>query len=1029
MLCSASRERWLPLALGFFLSAAQVMCALAQTRTWNINGAGNWNNNANWTPYLSSYSGSSFPNAIDANAVLGSIITGNSAITLGQNITVGNLTISDDNNYTINSGNTLTFDVSSGSAGLTIESTGSPTIASAITLNDPFKLSQGGSGTLTISGAIGGSSSFTKSGSGTANLSAANTLSGAVTVRGGTLGLTGASGALASASGFTINSGGKLLLDNSGTSNTDRIGSVGVTLGGGTFDFTINTASGSYSETAGALSITSGANSVLTDQAASGQTSTLTFSSLSRTANSGATVDFNGTGLGSSTRNYVVFSTPPTLSNGIIGGWATYNEVDWASYTNRVLVYNGYGTGAQTGWTSTMNAKPASSQSLSANRSLYTLNLGSGINVNLGTRVLNLYGGGLLKQGGTASTIYSSTGYLTAGGTGAGELIVQVASGTLLNLGTTIKNNPSSGVVSLVKAGGGTLNMGTNLASTYTGTTLLNAGTLVMNGRQNLSANSLTIDGSSTLQATWTDASLYASPTSITINNGTIERTVASATPTRFLTGGSATLTVNGAATLKDSGNTASGYLGVDGPIVINDGGTLTLNANGANSTVSLGGSQAITINAGGTLATTGTGTAKISDGSARAITATGTTASEATLSLGATSTTYNSSSTLTVNGSGTGGLRVSGAQTAVDGFLTTSRINGLSGSGGTLTVAYTDASGNFDWTKAPTSASSVKLGFDASSTAVVYDLGTNPDDMGNWAGLVIKGGKITLEANQTTMGSLDLKGGLLQLAGTTSVGGKTLALSGDANLSGGQLDEGAGGGGTGLLKVAGNLVSDGTVMVNGPRITMNPSAGTTTVSGSFPLYQVGYFTKDSAGTVRLDQELGATTLEVHAGTLLLGAADRIVNTTSVILSGGTFATGGYNETVGILSLQAGSIIDLGSGASVLHFANSTAASWGGGALGIYNWSGSTNGGGTDQLFFGANESGLTSTQLGMIYFQDPYGPSSGLYDAEYIPGGSGELRPKRLIPEPATVGWALMLLGAIAYRARHRLWSLAGGR
>jgi hypothetical protein len=64
-----------------------------------------------------------------------------------------------------------------------------------------------------------------------------------------------------------------------------------------------------------------------------------------------------------------------------------------------------------------------------------------------------------------------------------------------------------------------------------------------------------------------------------------------------------------------------------------------------------------------------------------------------------------------------------------------------------------------------------------------------------------------------------------------------------------------------------------------------------------------------------------------------------------------------------------------------------------------------------------------------MIYFQDPYGPSSGLYDAEYIPGGSGELRPKRLIPEPATVGWALMLLGAIAYRARHRLWSLAGGR
>jgi hypothetical protein len=82
-----------------------------------------------------------------------------------------------------------------------------------------------------------------------------------------------------------------------------------------------------------------------------------------------------------------------------------------------------------------------------------------------------------------------------------------------------------------------------------------------------------------------------------------------------------------------------------------------------------------------------------------------------------------------------------------------------------------------------------------------------------------------------------------------------------------------------------------------------------------------------------------------------LAAADRIPNASKLVLAGGTFSTGGFNEQVNTLAVNTSSAIDLGNGASTLHFADSSAETWGaspaGSLLRINNWTS-----GNDHLTF-----------------------------------------------------------------------------
>ncbi|MEO6846423.1 MAG: hypothetical protein ABI443_03555, partial [Chthoniobacterales bacterium] len=198
-------------------------------------------------------------------------------ITLGQNITVGNLSITDDNNYTIK-GNTLTFDINTGTAAtLAVSGGGDPIIQSAVTLNDNISISSASGSNLSITGAFTGNNhSITVAGAGNTALTGGTTTTGAlikndggtltiggssnssfgsVTVNKGTVLLDAGSSKTAVTSGnITVNSGGTVLL---GANN--QIGNtVNMVLNGGTFS-TGDTVG--YSETLGTLTLS--ANSVI----------------------------------------------------------------------------------------------------------------------------------------------------------------------------------------------------------------------------------------------------------------------------------------------------------------------------------------------------------------------------------------------------------------------------------------------------------------------------------------------------------------------------------------------------------------------------------------------------------------------------------------------------------------------------------------------------------------------------------------------------------------------------------------------
>ena len=141
-----------------------------QAATWNTNvNDRNWGANNNWT------SPNTAPNGVGAQAIFGSVITGNRNVRLNGNFTVGDLTFSDNNNYTLLSNNsnvrTLTFDVASGDASINVTGgAGDHQIGLGGTiemvLNDNLVINHNTTGTLTVAAGITGSGSLTKDGTG-----------------------------------------------------------------------------------------------------------------------------------------------------------------------------------------------------------------------------------------------------------------------------------------------------------------------------------------------------------------------------------------------------------------------------------------------------------------------------------------------------------------------------------------------------------------------------------------------------------------------------------------------------------------------------------------------------------------------------------------------------------------------------------------------------------------------------------------------------------------------------------------------
>ena len=209
---------------------------------------------------------------------------------------------------------------------------------------------------------------------------------------------------------------------------------------------------------------------------------------------------------------------------------------------------------------------------------------------------------------------------------------------------------------------------------------------------------------------------------------------------------------------------------------------------------------------------------------------------------------------------------------------------------------------------------------------------------------------------------------------------------------------------------------------------------GTNTYAGNTLVQQGTLQVGSNAGTVGVGDGQLANTGKIvinTGGTLLLGGTSTTINrlndNANFVLAGGTFHTGGLGEHggaaagpgvtpgVGALTLRGNSILDLGNGSSVLAFARSTAQSWTG-TLSIYDWTGNNAGGGTDEVFFGTDNTGLTMTQLGQVTFYSDAGTTS-LGTATIL--ADGEIVP---VPEPTTILGGLLLVGAASWSQRRRL-------
>ena len=193
----------------------------------------------------------------------------------------------------------------------------------------------------------------------------------------------------------------------------------------------------------------------------------------------------------------------------------------------------------------------------------------------------------------------------------------------------------------------------------------------------------------------------------------------------------------------------------------------------------------------------------------------------------------------------------------------------------------------------------------------------------------------------------------------------------------------------------------------NGGTLVLNKTAGTTAISGSSIAVNSG-------------------------GTLLLGAANQISDTTLVTLAGGTLDTGGYGDAVGKLTVTAASTIKglaAAGGGSDFTFSDidlGTYAGGGGSALTFLNSGGTTYGLGTTfrlstanyTLWSGYDEASFNSF-TSKISFND-----ESLRASISFSGGYTSLT-VAAIPEPrvyAAAAVLTMLIGFAEYRRRRRI-------
>ncbi|MGD0139898.1 MAG: autotransporter-associated beta strand repeat-containing protein, partial [Tepidisphaeraceae bacterium] len=327
-----------------------------------------------------------------------------------------------------------------------------------------------GSGNGTLASIIGtGAAAVTKSGSGTWTLTGANSYTGVTNVNAGALNIQNG-GALADSSSVTVASGAALQLQG-GISTTTA---VGLTLNG-----TGTAANGALENVSGSNTysglITLGSNSTIGSDAG-----TLTLSNTGTITGSGDNLTLTGSGNG--TLASFIGTNTGTLTKSGSGTWTLTGANTYTGVTNvnagALNIHNGSALADTASVTVASGAALQLQGGISTTAAVgLTLN-GTGTATNGALENVagsNTYSG--LIALGSNSTIGSDAGTLTLSNTGT-----IIGSGNNLTLTGSGNGNLASiigtGAGTLAKSGSGTWTL--NGANTYTGETVVNAGTLVV---------------------------------------------------------------------------------------------------------------------------------------------------------------------------------------------------------------------------------------------------------------------------------------------------------------------------------------------------------------------------------------------------------------------------------------------------------------------------------------------------------------------------------------------------------------------
>ena len=466
--------------------------------TWVGNTSASWGTGGNWT-------GANAPPISGDSLIFGA--AGSSGTTLTDNLmTPATFNIA---GITFNPGAAaFTFNPAA-SNGFTLTGNVTNNGTNLESINDLIALSGAitfttdtGGGNLTLGGAVSGTGSLIVAGGGTLTLSStSNSYTGSTTVNAGTLSLTG-----------TLSSNSSLAL------------------GGGTFSF----ANATTSQTVNGLAVNSGASVITNTNAIA--TPTLTLGTIKRIV--GGTVDFS---TATSSTNEVISSNANT--NGILGGWATQGgEVTWA-VAGASTAITGLASGAYQANTATTLGASATGNTDMTVSGTTTLAAGAAVNSlrfnNAAADTIAITGTLVLTSGGLLETsaVGANANLISGGtleGTSGGDLVViqnnSNASGGL-TISSVIANNATA--TALTKSGAGTLTL-SNAANTYSGGTIINAGTL-----------SVAADGATNGYLGLVPTAVQ--PANVTLNGGTLQITATTAL-------GTSTISANRGITLGASG-------------------------------------------------------------------------------------------------------------------------------------------------------------------------------------------------------------------------------------------------------------------------------------------------------------------------------------------------------------------------------------------------------------------------------------------------------------------------------------------